>query len=466
MHFSKTPIKIYLDQKDYSRIGKGLVGNQKCDTDLTVYHFLIKLVNSGKIRIYFSWCHFIEALKYEQEIDIVEPYCQVIDSLTQGHCIKWIDALQKTELELFLSRQFNFNTSISDDYPYGKFVDALPFTDDLISDFQKRCNLIEIKNGIKIRSLNILNEFKQFGNTKFLKEVIKQTPKKSLYDINNNLSSYSIFSKEELVDLLFGSLQNQENLLEKLLGNDDFLKELIKQTPNEYLLSFSESFPGFDFSNEELINFLFGNPQIQKKLIRKYFDRVSSFKNFVLKYSKLFPQVKKMGDLFKDTRSLSTAIMFMQAVYDINPNLVNEKNIYDDLIHKYIEYFTNDLNNICNKHNLDREISKKFLADTKFKGMPSINSLLTYVIEYYKRHKGNLIKGRKPESSDIMDLYHIRNLPYVDIYSTDSFFGEFAKKRSIEFRTQVVTSLVELKDVLEKKRDHSLINPNFYLLKV
>ncbi len=83
MYSIKVPIKIYLDQKDYSRIAKGLAGNHKYTLDLSVYHFLIDLVNSGKIRIYFSWCHFIEALKYEQEIDMLKPYCRVIDTLTR-----------------------------------------------------------------------------------------------------------------------------------------------------------------------------------------------------------------------------------------------------------------------------------------------------------------------------------------------------------------------------------------------
>lgn len=403
MHFSKSPIKIYLDQKDYSRIGKGLAGNQKCDTDLTVYHFLLNLVNSGKIRIYFSWCHFIEALKYEQEIDILEPYCKTIDSLTQGHCIKWVDELEKTELELILSRQFNFKTSIPDDYPYGKFIDAIPFTnalDEFLSNLQK-----EIRDNMKRRIVD----------------------------------GYLVNSSSKI-----------KKVVSKKLDKTGFLKNAIRQIPKENLLSLSESLPGFDLSNEEWINLLFGNYPTKIKLIRRCFDEVSSFKNFVLKYSKLFPQVKKMGDLFKDTNILNTAIMFMQAMYDINSNLVNEKNIYNDLIHKYTEYFTNNINNLCNKHNLDEQISKKFLVDTKFKGMPSINSLLAFVIEYYKRHKANLVTGRKPKSSDIIDLHHIRNLPYVDIYSTDRFFGEFAKRKSIEFGTLVVTSLAELKDILEK----------------
>ena len=130
------PIKIYLDQKDYSRIGRGLLGNVQYNNDVNVYHFLIDLLNSNKIIIYYSACHAVETLKYDREkINLLKPYCKTIDSLTQGHCIKWRIKILELELELFLSRVFGFETTIKDDYPYGKFIDAFPFSDRIFSGF-------------------------------------------------------------------------------------------------------------------------------------------------------------------------------------------------------------------------------------------------------------------------------------------------------------------------------------------
>lgn len=450
MQFAKIPIKIYLDQKDYSRIGKGLSGNHECAKDLEVYHFLMNLVNSDKIRIYFSWCHYIEALRYdEQKIDLLIPYCQVIDSLTKGYCIKWVDELEKSELELFLSRQFGFIPSITNDYPYGKFIDAFSLANDIVSDFQKNFNL-DVKMYIKKHLLNFLSEsrelFKQFDNHEFIKQVTKQK--------FGNPSGFD-FSEEELIILLFGNPKDQEMLIEKLLDKKEFLKELIKQIPNENLQIIGNSFPGFELSNEELINLLLGDSQTQKDLTRRCLNKSVSFENFVLKYSKLFPQVKKMGDFFKDSsNNINRMIINMQVMYDtyrhLNINFMDGNVLNKSLIHKYVEYFSDDLNDICNKHDLNKEVAKASLLKSRLEEIPSINSILTFCVEYYKRHKGKLDISRKPSQSDIMDLHHIRNLPYVDIYSTDRFFGEVAKRKSMEFDTMVVTSLIELKDVLEK----------------
>ena len=179
----------------------------------------MNLVNSDKIRIYFSWCHYIEALRYdEQKIDLLIPYCQVIDSLTKGYCIKWVDELEKSELELFLSRQFGFIPSITNDYPYGKFIDAFSLANDIVSDFQKNFNL-DVKMYIKKHLLNFLSEsrelFKQFDNHEFIKQVTKQK--------FGNPSGFD-FSEEELIILLFGNPKDQEMLIEKLLDKKEFLK--------------------------------------------------------------------------------------------------------------------------------------------------------------------------------------------------------------------------------------------------
>lgn len=44
--------RIYLDQKDYSRIAKWLLGDSHFTEDLEAYQFLISLVESHKLLIY------------------------------------------------------------------------------------------------------------------------------------------------------------------------------------------------------------------------------------------------------------------------------------------------------------------------------------------------------------------------------------------------------------------------------
>ena len=84
--------KIYLDQKDYSKIARGMTGISDYQRDVEIYNELLKKVNSSEIRIYFSFCHMIEALKYHIEgSTFLDNYCEVIDSLTRGHCLLTID---------------------------------------------------------------------------------------------------------------------------------------------------------------------------------------------------------------------------------------------------------------------------------------------------------------------------------------------------------------------------------------
>src|SRR5438105_3187196 len=57
--------RVYLDQKDYSRMAQGLGGVADCAEDAKAYTVLQRMVEMGSIRIYFSWAHFVEALRYK-----------------------------------------------------------------------------------------------------------------------------------------------------------------------------------------------------------------------------------------------------------------------------------------------------------------------------------------------------------------------------------------------------------------
>jgi hypothetical protein len=121
------PIRVYLDHKDYIRITGGLRGSIDCRVDAEIYTLLRQLVEEEKITIYFSWVHICEALKYEgKDLEILEQYCEVIETLTRGNCLLSPLDLRKRELELFLSGEFNFATLLNrENLAYGKYSDAL-----------------------------------------------------------------------------------------------------------------------------------------------------------------------------------------------------------------------------------------------------------------------------------------------------------------------------------------------------
>ncbi len=107
--------KIYLDQKDYSNIARGLAGVDKFQQDVEIYHELVKKVNSSEIRIYFSNCHIIEALKYNPvRNEFIEKYAEVVDTLTKGHCLRLIQEITELEIELMLYNQFELDSDINE----------------------------------------------------------------------------------------------------------------------------------------------------------------------------------------------------------------------------------------------------------------------------------------------------------------------------------------------------------------
>jgi hypothetical protein len=119
--------RVYLDQKDFSRMAQGLSGATDCAGDREAYEILHRLVGDEKITVYFSWGHIVEGLRYKgNRTDRLQAYCKVVDTLTKGHCLLVFHELQERELEVNLAQIFDFPTELDlKGYAYGKYADAL-----------------------------------------------------------------------------------------------------------------------------------------------------------------------------------------------------------------------------------------------------------------------------------------------------------------------------------------------------
>ena len=407
MYAIKKPKKIYLDQKDYSCIAKGLSGDSNFQEDVKVYDFLVPLVKSGKIVVYFSWCHLSEALRYTgEQTDLLNFYCKVMETLSQNKCIIWPEEIRKRELELFLSHNFHFTTNLSEsDYPYGESTDAL------------------------------LPAFS--SNVDFNNEIMKSIRKEIWKGINN----LPLAEKQKQCFLKYSS--KPENL-KKLLA---------KMSKSDFLSSLYNQYPGLKnvFTEKTIETFFkcvkYGNGY------NGFTKSIFTFKNLVLYFSRQFPEFKGIGRFFdSDSGKLASLVAGSQFLYGIlGRQAMKENNLKSDLVRKFVDSFNDDISQLTQKYHFPIEEAKKALFESKFNDIPSINATITFCIEYYKRHKGNLERGRKPLSSDIMDIYHSMNLPYVDYYLTDRFFTEVVKSGEKLFKTKVLRNLTELKSQLEKE---------------
>jgi hypothetical protein len=128
--------RAYLDQKDYLRMAAGLGGDARYARDAEVFEKLTAHVQAGELTVYFSWAHFVEALRFRGEnTTTLQRYCEVADGLTQGNCIVLHHELLEAELERFLSSRFGFQPSHSAAYAYGKWADALGKQDETPDPF-------------------------------------------------------------------------------------------------------------------------------------------------------------------------------------------------------------------------------------------------------------------------------------------------------------------------------------------
>jgi hypothetical protein len=100
-----SPVRVYLDHKDYANITKGLRGDRSHQRDVEHYRTLQHLITQGRVVCPFSAIHVVEAIRSSDD-DWLKDYSQVVDGLTNGKCLVFRDQLQRRELAHFVASQF------------------------------------------------------------------------------------------------------------------------------------------------------------------------------------------------------------------------------------------------------------------------------------------------------------------------------------------------------------------------
>src|ERR1700675_3213258 len=123
----KRPLRVYLDQKDFGRIADALCRGDDLCPDVVAYERLRHLVSAGRARVYFSFVHVVEALRFgDVRSPVASTYCDVVDTLTEGHCIRFVSHLPRAELALALGELFGFQPEYRrDSYAYGRYAEGV-----------------------------------------------------------------------------------------------------------------------------------------------------------------------------------------------------------------------------------------------------------------------------------------------------------------------------------------------------
>lgn len=406
-------INIYLDQKDYSNIARGLYGEKKFESYIEIFKLLKNLLESGRIIIYFSWSHIIESLRYyDLTSELWKIHCEVVDTLTKGKCIIFPTSLRERELELFLSDYFGVKSKYSKiDYAFGFFKDAFVLKN---IDIVPSNNFLEKAYKKHISSLSLSRNDRRMLLKKFSKK-------------RNRRELFKNMSDDDFNRLLGG------------LNESDHPKELINDLSNF-------------LDRETFINFVVGTPNYRSQIFNEFLDHIFNFKSLVNIYSQIFPELKKMAKFpdepFDKINSIIRSAQLFQEVFS-KPAIDPDK-LKSNLTNKYVRSLGTSINKFAKKHKFSKKEAEKILFESHLMPLPSIYADITFCAEYARIHDSSSKRKRKPRLSDIMDLHNLRNIPFVNVFVTDGFFAEIIGKIATEqFGTKIFRNLFQLKDFLQ-----------------
>jgi hypothetical protein len=406
-------INIYLDQKDYSRIARGLYGEESYKPYIAIYNYLKNLSDSGRIKIFFSWTHIIESLRYHDLTgELWRIHCNVVDTLTKGNCIIFPAYLEERELELFLSDNFGIESQYSkSSYVFGFYKDAVP-----------------------------LKKNQDIPFSKYFEDAIKKHISASGLSRNDRRLFLKKFTKKKYLREFFSSM-----------SEDDFRRLVGRGEKADQANAFISDLSSF-LDRETFINFVVGTTNYRSQIFDKFIDHIFNFKTLVNTYSQIFPELRQMAQFpdktFKKLNSIINSAQLIQNIF--SKPAIDPDQLKADLINKFVTSVKPSINDFAKKHKFSKKEAESILIESHFIPIPSIYSTILFSAEYAKRHVGVTKRARKPRKSDVMDLHNLRNLPYVDLFVTDNFFAEIVGRiAKAEFGTRIFRNLFQLKEFLE-----------------
>jgi len=392
-----------------------MYGDESYKPYIEIYNFLMNLLESGMIQIFFSWTHIIESLRYHDlTSELWKIHCNVVDSITKGNCIIFPTYLEERELEIFLADNFGIGSRyLKSNYAFGLYKDAVPSRTKQDLPFGEYFENAK-KNHISSLSLSRTNRrlfLKKVSKKKYLREYFSKMSDDDFSALVNN-----------------GQNSDQANA---------FICDL-----KSYL------------DKETFINFIVGTGNYRSKIFDNFIDHIFNFKTLVNTYSQIFPELRQMAQFPDKTyKKLSSLINDAQLIQNIfSKPAIDPDQLKSDLVNKFVTSLRTSINAYSKKHKFSRKEAESILLESHVIPIPSIYSTIIFGVEYAKRHMGVTKRSRNPRESDVMDLHNLRNLPYVDLFVTDNFFAEIIGRiAKAEFGTRIFRNLFQLKEFLEVK---------------
>jgi len=452
----KRPVRVYLDQKDFGRIANALLRGDQSSPDIIAYNQLKRCVDTDEVRVYFSFVHVVEALRFgNPRSEVAAAYCEIIDALTKGHCIRFPPHLQRAELNLALAELTGFPSNyVRDSYAYGMYGQAVtpdglqldPASIGLSADsaFEP---LEQVRGQLKAA----------LPNRHAIRAFLSAPPPDMSAAVE---SRFGMKAVRIFAILLKGSDAERRSCAESLITNEHFLRQTIGEMSEETLDEFRAKFPatGFAWTRELISTALTGSTGQKAEVWNRFLDGIMSFAHLVSHYSLTVPELVRMGTTFDDP-NLVNMLRLMQQLEPLRAKVLGTPARWDREIAKgigsrYLQGAREDVRACATQHGLSAESLERRLQAEEFKKLPYVAAMTLWMRSYLARHKGTT-HARKPELNDFRDLLHCVNAPYVDILVADRFAAEVARPLAEAFGTRIARSLQEVMSELKAQKRKS-----------
>jgi len=417
---NKPPIRIYLDQKDFSEIAHAVRRGDQQAKAFVAYQRLQAHVDTGRVRVYYSFVHIVEALRFgNPRSEVVVAYCDIVDSLTQGHCIRFRAHLERAELALALADVGGSSSNYSkDSYPYGRYGEAV--TSDGLS-LDPRSFVLQADRMLQSNEELRAELKRQCPNRHAIRSLLRHPPP----DLCTELEA--IFKRDShrvLEVVLTGSDEQRRALAAEVMGDPTFLRSVIAEVPDDHLDKLNEQFPAgvFRWTRDLIAVALAGSPDEKSRILAQFFDGIMSFKQLVTYYSATRPELANMGATF-DAPS-SQMVAHLRLAQQFEPTRAAafgqarwDKDIAEDIGAGYLDEIRDQIRTYADQTGLSAETVERQLRAEGFKRLPYQRARIMWIHSYLARHKGTKHQ-RTPDENDFRDFLHCINAPSA--YPVDS----------------------------------------------
>ncbi len=357
------PIRVYLDHKDYANITKGLRGDPQHAVDAAHYRTVHGLVGAGRLRCYFSAVHLVEAIRSSDDA-YLERYSDVIDSLTEGHCLIFRDELERREVARFIASESGLPSRFEQpELAFGRgfeaFLDPSPVLSSMFEAWSEEIQR-SAAEGMGPRSLN----------RKQRRALAARQPKSA---------AKRSLPRDPDADGLPAPVREK-------LRDPSFVKRLAT-----------------------------GSPDTRLRLVRELTNRAMSFSSILPYYKTLMPDLGELGTVVD-----GSARRLMQAIHD-------HRGTDDfDVAHlrpRLIAAVAHELatTRLGADGGMTAEALEAALIAKELHGILYWEAALILYLNYLRTNTGS--STRALDESDLRDLFHISYAPYVDYLVTDRYFA-------------------------------------------